>query len=592
MTSKALGNVFKIRDIVSVKEPAYGAKLNGTTDDGTAYQAAIDDLKASTETVPLGETRHLWHPHGTAIINAPLNLYSGVKIVGTGPSSKIEQGPTFAGTALVLLKGQGANAYNQFSGLLNMGLKATGAVWCIKDSAAACVWDEFRNLFLDCGFGIDFNNYAQACVIDGVYGHGSIDQLLHLKGNHNIIRNIDKEGGTGSSTDPYILIENHSASNSNGNTLEMILLEQTTSANKSLIKLLNCDNTTLGQVWLEPTLTDGYGIRIQGCANTRIKSIPSGIGSTTKIKVDTSQNTRIDVLDLDGQDSAGELATLLEVDATSDVHIGELRCRRWQDEMQLASFDRNISIDKIYVRSIFTDGTAGYSPMQRTEWLAGQNLAVNGSFESGRYGWSFNVNPTTTEEYITSEVGAGLMGHFVWAASSTYTITQNITVPANMPVTVTAKVKMTGGTGWVGPYTNGVGITNTNGYHRANTGQGWQIISRTVIPNAAGSLTVGLQFVNATEVYVDEFSVSVGTTGAPDQGKFGSINLGPSSGQKTITYAAAAPTTGTAKQGDFVWNTAPSIDASNMILLGWSCTAAGSPGTWSACYASNVTPAT
>lgn len=40
---------------------------------------------------------------------------------------------------------------------------------------------------------------------------------------------------------------------------------------------------------------------------------------------------------------------------------------------------------------------------------------------------------------------------------------------------------------------------------------------------------------------------------------------------------AAAPTTGTAKQGDLVWNTAPAANGNN---VGWICTAAGSPGTW------------
>jgi hypothetical protein len=44
--------------------------------------------------------------------------------------------------------------------------------------------------------------------------------------------------------------------------------------------------------------------------------------------------------------------------------------------------------------------------------------------------------------------------------------------------------------------------------------------------------------------------------------------------------------------GDFVYNSAPSVDGNNMILTGWVCTAAGTPGTWQPQYISTVSPAT
>lgn len=50
--------------------------------------------------------------------------------------------------------------------------------------------------------------------------------------------------------------------------------------------------------------------------------------------------------------------------------------------------------------------------------------------------------------------------------------------------------------------------------------------------------------------------------------------------------ATAAPTGGTWKQGDFVRNTAPTeagSAASKYVVLGWSCIADGTPGTWVAC---------
>jgi len=43
-----------------------------------------------------------------------------------------------------------------------------------------------------------------------------------------------------------------------------------------------------------------------------------------------------------------------------------------------------------------------------------------------------------------------------------------------------------------------------------------------------------------------------------------------------VGYAAAAPTTGTFKQGDIFFNTG----ATSAGFAGWICTVAGTPGTW------------
>lgn len=58
-----------------------------------------------------------------------------------------------------------------------------------------------------------------------------------------------------------------------------------------------------------------------------------------------------------------------------------------------------------------------------------------------------------------------------------------------------------------------------------------------------------------------------------------------SEGKAAAFYGAstAAPTTGTWAQGDFVKNSNPTelgAVGSKYVLLGWICTAAGTPGTW------------
>lgn len=57
-----------------------------------------------------------------------------------------------------------------------------------------------------------------------------------------------------------------------------------------------------------------------------------------------------------------------------------------------------------------------------------------------------------------------------------------------------------------------------------------------------------------------------------------SINEFDTPAGNRVRYAAAAPTTGTAKRGDIVFNTLP--EAGGAAL--WVCTTAGSPGTWKA----------
>jgi hypothetical protein len=51
------------------------------------------------------------------------------------------------------------------------------------------------------------------------------------------------------------------------------------------------------------------------------------------------------------------------------------------------------------------------------------------------------------------------------------------------------------------------------------------------------------------------------------------INAGP---ERKAQLLAAAPTTGTWKQGDIVFNTAPAASGK----VGWVCVVAGAPGTW------------
>lgn len=54
--------------------------------------------------------------------------------------------------------------------------------------------------------------------------------------------------------------------------------------------------------------------------------------------------------------------------------------------------------------------------------------------------------------------------------------------------------------------------------------------------------------------------------------------------------ALAAPSTGTWIQGDFIKNSAPTVDGNGNVLLGWECTVSGTPGTWITIFGKSTSP--
>ena len=79
------------------------------------------------------------------------------------------------------------------------------------------------------------------------------------------------------------------------------------------------------------------------------------------------------------------------------------------------------------------------------------------------------------------------------------------------------------------------------------------------------------------------------TTNAADTG----VQLRPfTAGTVKVSEVSMTLATDVWIEGDFVTNSSPSKDASNMTLTGWICTESGAPGTWEPIYSSSVSPAT
>lgn len=90
MASKGLSNVFKLRDIINVKDPAYGAKGDGSTDDASAINAAL-------AAVP--QYGAVYFPSGTYIIGTVLTAsVDNVLIYG---KAKIKAKDTATGMTLM-----------------------------------------------------------------------------------------------------------------------------------------------------------------------------------------------------------------------------------------------------------------------------------------------------------------------------------------------------------------------------------------------------------------------------------------------------------------------------------------------------------
>jgi hypothetical protein len=150
------------------------------------------------------------------------------------------------------------------------------------------------------------------------------------------------------------------------------------------------------------------------------------------------------------------------------------------------------------------------------------------------------------------------------------------------PLTFSFLVKVTG-EGFVSP-----GIACRGGpvstQSRIYAG-GWNLASITFTPSSAGEcqaqiLTFGAN--GSTHVFLDEAKLGFGSWGLAGGGRYQQLELGGHS----LLFGTTAPTTGTWKQGDIVFNS----EATPGSALGWRVVRGGSPGTWEPMYVTTMAP--
>lgn len=558
----------------------FGAVGDNSTDCSAAFQAAID--AASDRTIASnrpGTTEVVFVPNGTFRLLTPVRLRSGVRLVGAGPASRLSEKTGWSGDALLLLDtvtnpAVGQQNFCQWAGVEDIGFITTTTA-AIKPQVSTCINCTFKNIVLDTVDGLILDTYFQKTLVQDIYSVGNINRMLTIVGNDNVIQRLDKEGGTGTTTDPYVLISG------SGNALRNILLEGAGHANKTPLRLESCGRVSIENYWNETTTTNGNMLEIVDCDLVQLWGYVRYLKTDRKLYIRTTGRVQIEQIATNTDDVPWQ--NCIDIDSTTSLSVDFLQSRRGANQAQLGRPLWRIGAHSATAREFDANPNAGLPALTQHIMLAQGNLLQNPSFEAGVYGWS--LSGTATPSVVNSEVGSGLMLSYTWATGNPISLTQTFAVTSDMigrELVFSAKVRHESATSTsrVQAQASGAGISSggTSGleFEYVTQGSGWHLVKITIIPASAGTLTVGVySYHNAAgTVYIDDAHLGFGHVAGGPLGKFASLDIG----SRTIIYSTAAPTTGTWKAGDLAINNAGTAP------FAWKCTVAGTPGTWVALW--------
>lgn len=583
------GHIKGVVNSINIKD--YGAVGDGQTDDTAAIQAAIDAVKGASQVPPLGKVGTVYFPLGSYLLSFPLQTFSGIHLIGEDFGALLVAGSGFSGPALITL--EGLTKYYTVASISRLSFKSEAGtgIAAIQANAEVVGGCYFEDLHFYTANGLMLNTYTQYAFINYILSLGPADTILHLRGNFNIVRSIDKEAGeTGHSTDPYIFIEGHSGGDSTGNHIEHILIEGITSPNKSALVLDGTAATTIHHFWNEPSTTNetldtnGYAIQILNSpVSTDLTGVIKHIFNNNQIRIVNSTGVMIQHLSTDGKDIPFQDG--IEIDERSVVTVGQVYSRRGSDLFPLSQLGKRLYVQEHINRSVISTELPGYLPRSRTPDASIHNLLQNSSFEAGFFQWRIS-QPEPTIVFMPSEVAPGLMAHISWPSTEAMRVLwQQVPIRpewVGRTLTITALVRLEGSGCFVSPYIEGAGIQPANGFQRANSDTGWQLITQAFELLSFSPLNVGLYFYvseHPLNAYVDEVSLSFGTQSLRGTPNFQSLELGG----RTMLNGTQAPSVGQWKQGDLIWNAQPTVQEGSFgqyLILGWVCTDPGIPGTW------------
>jgi len=259
---------------MSVKQPPHLATGNGTTDDTTVIQAAIDAVND-------GGGGKVLFPKGTYLITAPLRIYSNVMLVGEGVNATTISASL--GNALIesATPASGINFSVVSDMTLNNGSRDT----------ALGIGIDFTNISNGMIFNIRCTNCETGVVVNGSLNgilHSCFDQVDHgvkiLGGNDNHIVNIlcDQVNDTG----VYI-------NSSNGTGIHGLRVGSFGGFGIDIGESLASNATRCYGASLENTSTAGTGVRIGASSTGSVIHGTRYVNLSTNLSGDNESTRRI-----------------------------------------------------------------------------------------------------------------------------------------------------------------------------------------------------------------------------------------------------------------------------------------------------------
>lgn len=586
----------------------FGAKGDGVTNDTSALNSAV--LAASAAILAANQSATVYFPPGTYLISSPINVYSRVKIVGSGHNgnnyAKILASGGFTGASLFNLVHDSSATTSYYQGEitgLHLSCVAGSGIAAMTSSENFVTNCHFHALTITGGIGIQFPNYAQMCIIEDVFYVSTIDQMLKLCGNINTIKNLDNTGVTAfrsTSSLPLIHLTTSAPSfETVGNIIEQCVVEGFIGLNQTPLRLEGTQQTVVRNFWVEdPVGGNGHYAEIVNCVGTtsftgNIQGIGGFSGGGSGIFIiyaRTSAPVIMDSFYSIGQDITFQ--SFYDFDSTP-FRIKQANLGYGDETYKIIKFDN--SIPYVEVEGAYNTATSTITnlvPQQRVNMGMYHNLLTNGSFDAGLYGWTVSGASGESDVFQAGTVGPGQGWHSPFNAnpSNHILVYQTINIDSaqlHVPLTFSIKAQI-GGTSWANIWIDGCGVTGTNltsHVQRFNGNQGWSLLSQSFIPQTAGVLHVGVEIPQSAwhtgdVLWLDEANLCFGLVGNTNQPFFGSLVLNSGDGYADVgipqLYGAVVPSTGTWAVGSIVWNNSPTPGGNT----GWICTTAGSPGTW------------
>lgn len=565
----------KFADVTSVKD--YGATGDGTTDDTTAIQAAIDAGK-----------NVLFFPEGTYKITAPLNIPTGagMTLMGAGFNETVLAGTgTFASiinigsTAAQTTRGTIANMkLSVTSGTINYGIYGSRVDhWSFIRVYAT----GFALAGISTGYGWS-NNFLD-CEMSNNAGHGLKLNVDHLTGGNNVINiwgcrifNNTLHGIFGISGSGIVI---------DGCTIE------TNAAGGIYLRAFDSvkinsyfeGNTATGYVFTTPSRTIKADIILNGGAN----DVTMGTGTPcTGITIESCHVTITGTPTSFVYDAG---AVDMEI-KNCKLNTGTCPLLAWEYDTTYHGYSRTVAGCDSF-SSLFSElnyvADKSHRQIVQTRNLNNTLSATSLAKISTRRNYAeldFNkwalLAAGSATTYRKSE-DANLQtidGRHIWNLNSTAASTSDI---FGFSLNYALYPNLTGKLVWYGIWKYAVDGTNAYAIPYCNkqafsasthASATWIFEAVSFVWPASGTVDCGIYKSGGGTNQIYFHSPMLMEVGVPLDEAMGTIPTA------RVWYGAAAPTAGTWLQSDIVWNTATAAAGTP----GWVCTTGGTPGTWKA----------